>query len=160
MAEAIILNNVVKTFGNGQEEHIAIDNVSLKIESGEIFSLVGPDGAGKTTIIRMMCGVLAPQKGTISVLGFDIRMQKDEIKKRIGYLSQRFSLYHDLTIDENIDFFAEIHKIKKYKDRKEELLQFTRLSQFRSRLAGQLSAALNKNLHSPARLFIHRKLFS
>ena len=137
MADTIILDQVVKTFGIKHEEIIvAVDHLSIKIARGEIFSLVGPDGAGKTTAIRMMCGVLAPTEGKISLLGFDIKTQKDEIKKRIGYLSQRFSLYQDLTIDENIDFFAEIHKVRKYGDRKEELLQFTRLTSFRGRLAG------------------------
>jgi len=162
MAETIILDQVVKIFGVGREERIvAVDHLSIKIERGEIFSLVGPDGAGKTTIIRMMCGVLAPTEGKISLMGFDIRTQKDEIKKRIGYLSQRFSLYQDLTIDENIDFFAEIHKVRKYKDRKEELLQFTRLTAFRGRLAGQLSGGMKQKLalactliHTPEIIFL------
>jgi len=162
MADAVILDQVVKTFGVGGEDRIvAVDHLSLKIEQGEIFSLVGPDGAGKTTTIRMMCGVLAPTQGKITLLGFDIRTQKDEIKKRIGYLSQRFSLYQDLTIDENIDFFAEIHKVRKYKDRKEELLQFTRLTAFRGRLAGQLSGGMKQKLalactliHTPEIIFL------
>ncbi|MGD0038051.1 MAG: ABC transporter ATP-binding protein [Bacteroidota bacterium] len=162
MANAIIFEQVVKTFGVGNEERVvAVDHLSIKIEQGEIFSLVGPDGAGKTTTIRMMCGVLAPTEGKISLLGFDIRTQKDEIKKRIGYLSQRFSLYQDLTIDENIDFFAEIHKVHKYKDRKEELLQFTRLTSFRDRLAGQLSGGMKQKLalactliHTPEIIFL------
>jgi ABC-2 type transport system ATP-binding protein len=162
MANAIILDQVVKTFGDGREEHIvAVDHLSIKIERGEIFSLVGPDGAGKTTTIRMMCGVLAPTDGKISLLGFDIKTQKDEVKKHIGYLSQRFSLYQDLTIDENLDFFAEIHKVRKYKDRKEELLQFTRLTPFRDRLAGQLSGGMKQKLalactliHTPDIIFL------
>ncbi|MGD1046533.1 MAG: ABC transporter ATP-binding protein [Bacteroidota bacterium] len=162
MADAIILDQVVKTFGAGREERVvAVDHLSIKIEQGEIFSLVGPDGAGKTTTIRMMCGVLAPTDGKISLMGFDIKTQKDEIKKRIGYLSQRFSLYQDLTIDENIDFFAEIHKVRKYKDRKEELLQFTRLTAFRGRLAGQLSGGMKQKLalactliHTPEIIFL------
>jgi ABC-2 type transport system ATP-binding protein len=162
MAEAIILDDVVKIFEESQNERVvAVDHLSIKIERGEIFSLVGPDGAGKTTTIRMMCGVLAPTKGNISLLGFDIRTQKDEVKKHIGYLSQRFSLYQDLTIDENIDFFAEIHKIQKFKDRKEELLQFTRLTPFRKRLAGQLSGGMKQKLalactliHTPEIIFL------
>jgi ABC-2 type transport system ATP-binding protein len=162
MAHAIILDQVVKIFSEEHEDRIvAVDHLSITIEHGEIFTLVGPDGAGKTTIIRMMCGVLAPTEGNISLLGFDIRTQKDEIKKRIGYLSQRFSLYQDLTIDENIDFFAEIHKVRKYKDRKEELLQFTRLTQFRDRLAGQLSGGMKQKLalactlvHTPEVIFL------
>jgi ABC-2 type transport system ATP-binding protein len=162
MADAIIFDNVVKIFGAGREERVvAVDHLSMKIERGEIFSLVGPDGAGKTTIIRMMCGVLAPTEGNITVLGFNIKTQKDEIKKHIGYLSQRFSLYQDLTVDENIDFFAEIHKVRKYKERKEELLQFTRLTPFRHRLAGQLSGGMKQKLalactliHTPEIIFL------
>jgi ABC-2 type transport system ATP-binding protein len=162
MADTMILDRVVKIFGAGSEDRVvAVDHLSLAIERGEIFSLVGPDGAGKTTTIRMMCGVLAPTEGSISLMGFDIRTQKKEIKKRIGYLSQRFSLYQDLTIDENIDFFAEIHKVQKYKNRKEELLQFTRLTEFRDRLAGQLSGGMKQKLalactliHTPEIIFL------
>jgi ABC-2 type transport system ATP-binding protein len=162
MAEAIILNNIVKVFGEGDKQRVtAVDHVSLTINKGEIFSLVGPDGAGKTTVIRMMCGILPLTDGSISLLGYDIQKQKSEVKKHIGYLSQRFSLYQDLTIDENIDFFAEIHKVYKYKDRKEELLQFTRLTQFRDRLAGKLSGGMKQKLalactliHKPDIIFL------
>jgi ABC-2 type transport system ATP-binding protein len=162
MAHAVILDNVVKIFGDAQSEPLtAVDHLSLTIDRGEIFSLVGPDGAGKTTIIRMMCGVLAPSEGSITLLGFDIQTQKHEIKKRIGYLSQRFSLYQDLTIDENIDFFAEIHRLRKFAERKEELLQFTRLAPFRDRLAGQLSGGMKQKLalactliHTPEIIFL------
>jgi ABC-2 type transport system ATP-binding protein len=162
MADAVVIENVVKIFGAGREERVvAVDHLSMKIERGEIFGLVGPDGAGKTTTIRMMCGVLAPTEGNITVLGFDIKTQKDELKKRIGYLSQRFSLYQDLTVDENIDFFAEIHKVRKYKERKEELLQFTRLTPFKNRLAGQLSGGMKQKLalactliHAPEIIFL------
>jgi ABC-2 type transport system ATP-binding protein len=162
MSDAIILNNVAKTFGEGHKERVtAVDHISLTINQGEIFSFVGPDGAGKTTTIRMMCGILAPTEGSISLLGFDIQKQKSEVKKHIGYLSQRFSLYQDLTIDENIDFFAEIHKIQKYRDRKEELLQFTRLTPFRERLAGRLSGGMKQKLalactliHTPDIIFL------
>lgn len=159
---AILVDNVVKTFTERQQEPVvAVDHITFKIEQGEIFSLVGPDGAGKTTMIRMLCGVLPPTEGTISLLGYDIRTQKSEIKKSIGYLSQRFSLYHDLTIDENIDFFAEIHKVRQYKKRKEELLQFTRLTPFRNRLAGRLSGGMKQKLalactliHTPQIIFL------
>jgi ABC-2 type transport system ATP-binding protein len=162
MADAIILDNVVKTFSEGLKDRlVAVDHLSFNIERGEIFSLVGPDGAGKTTTIRMMCGILAPTEGSISLLGYDIQKQKSEVKKHIGYLSQRFSLYQDLTIDENIDFFAEIHKVRKYKDRKEELLTFTRLTQFRDRLAGRLSGGMKQKLalactliHTPDIIFL------
>lgn len=159
---AIQLNNVVKIFsGADKQEVVAIDRISLSIEKGEILSLVGPDGSGKTTLIRMMCGVLPSTEGTIKVFGLDIQESKDEIKKHIGYLSQRFSLYHDLTIDENIDFFAEIHKVKNFNKRKEELLEFTRLNQYRNRLAGKLSGGMKQKLalactliHTPQIIFL------
>ncbi|MBI4811226.1 MAG: ABC transporter ATP-binding protein, partial [Ignavibacteriales bacterium] len=147
MTCAVELQNVVKIYDSGKEEKVvAVNDLSVSIQQGEIFSIVGPDGAGKTSTIRMICGVLPATKGTIQVLGFDIKKQKQEIKKHIGYLSQRFSLYQDLTIDENIDFFAEIHKIRNYKARKDELLEFTRLTKFRNRLAGRLSGGMKQKL--------------
>jgi ABC-2 type transport system ATP-binding protein len=158
----IELNSVTKIFTESESEPvIAVDDITLTINKGEIFSLVGPDGAGKTTSIRLMCGVLPLTKGKIRILGYDIQTQKDEVKKRIGYLSQRFSLYHDLTIDENIDFFAEIHKVKDFKRQKEELLGFMRLTPFRGRLAGKLSGGMKQKLalactliHAPEIIFL------
>lgn len=162
MADVIVFNKVVKEFEiSSRERIIAVDKLSLRINRGEIFSLVGPDGAGKTTIIRMMCGVIMPTEGTISILGYDIARQKEEVKKHIGYLSQRFSLYQDLTVDENIDFFAEIHKVHNFNERKKELLEFTRLIQFRDRLAGRLSGGMKQKLalactliHTPDIIFL------
>lgn len=151
------LDGVSKTFpGAHGATTVAVEDLTLEVRKGEIFALVGPDGAGKTTTIRMMTGVLRPDRGAVSVLGMDMRAQRDEVKRHIGYLSQRFSLYADLSIDENIDFFAEIHRIKKFSDRKERLLEFTRLTPFRSRLAGRLSGGMKQKLalactlvHSP-----------
>src|SRR5512142_1745422 len=100
--------------------------------------LVVPDGAGKTTTIRMLCGIVAPDKGDLLVCGFSVLRQPSEVKRRIGYLSQKFSLYGDLTIDENIEFFAEIHRARNYRARREELLEFTRLTPFRDRFAENL----------------------
>jgi ABC-2 type transport system ATP-binding protein len=162
MTNIIVLDKVTKIFSESGGEHInAVEDFSLNIHKGEIFSLVGPDGAGKTTLIRMMCGVLPPTSGSISILNYDITRQKGEVKKHIGYLSQRFSLYQDLTIDENIDFFAEIHKLRSYRERKEELLQFTRLEKFRDRLAGRLSGGMKQKLalactlvHNPEIIFL------
>ncbi|HLF20809.1 MAG TPA: ABC transporter ATP-binding protein [Bacteroidota bacterium] len=161
-ADAIVLDNLVKVF---QEEDggkiTAVNRLSLRIKKGEIFSLVGPDGAGKTTTIRMMCGVLPVTEGTITLLGLDMKRQREEIKSHIGYLSQKFSLYGDLTIDENIDFFAEIHRVRDFKARKEELLQFTRLAPFRDRLAARLSGGMKQKLalactlvHTPDIIFL------
>lgn len=126
-----------------------------------MFGLVGPDGAGKTTTIRMLCGILLPSAGSASVLGFDLVKEADAIKRHIGYLSQRFSLYGDLTIDENIEFFAEINQVFDYSARREELLEFTRLTPFRGRLAERLSGGMKQKLalactlvHTPKILFL------
>ncbi len=138
----ISLDTVKKTFG----DVVAVDGVSLEISKGEMVALVGPDGAGKTTLIRMLCGITRPSAGSIRVLGLDAVAQTEQVKRRIGYLSQRFSLYGDLTIDENIEFFAEIHGVYDYHARRNELLEFTRLIPFRDRLADQLSGGMKQKL--------------
>ncbi|MCU0452567.1 MAG: ABC transporter ATP-binding protein [Bacteroidetes bacterium] len=159
---AVALTNIIKEFpreGGGSLR--AVDDLTLSIAKGEVFSLVGPDGAGKTTAIRMMCGVLPPTSGSVHILGLDVRRQRAEVKQHIGYLSQRFSLYADLTIDENIDFFAEIHHVREYRNRKAELLEMTRLTPFRDRLAGRLSGGMKQKLalactlvHAPDVIFL------
>jgi len=111
-----------------------------------MFALVGPDGAGKTTTIRMLCGIIPATSGELMVCGYDVRKQAGEVKKRIGYLSQKFSLYGDLTVDENIEFFAEIHNLRNYERRRNELLEFTRLTAFRDRLADRLSGGMRQKL--------------
>ncbi|MBP1769901.1 MAG: ABC-type transport system ATPase component [Candidatus Aminicenantes bacterium] len=139
----------------------AVRSLDLAVREGEMFCLVGPDGAGKTTTIRMLCGLLAPTSGEASVLGYDVVRQGGEIKNRIGYLSQRFSLYGDLTVDENIEFFAEIHLVRDFRKRREELLEFTRLAPFRNRLAERLSGGMRQKLalactlvHTPRLIFL------
>jgi ABC-2 type transport system ATP-binding protein len=126
-----------------------------------MFGLVGPDGAGKTTTLRMLCGILAPSGGSATVLGKDVVRKPDEVKKEIGYLSQRFSLYGDLSIDENIEFFAEINGVFDFQERREELLEFTRLTPFRGRLAERLSGGMKQKLalactlvHTPKLIFL------
>jgi ABC-2 type transport system ATP-binding protein len=155
--EAIRIISAKKTFG----DITAVDDLSLEIRKGEMFALVGPDGAGKTTTIRMLCGITPPTSGKLSVLGFDVQKQIAEVRKRIGYLSQRFSLYGDLTVDENIEFFAEIHGVYDYRERRNELLDFTRLTPFRSRLADKLSGGMKQKLalactliHTPELIFL------
>ena len=139
----------------------AVERLHLSVGEGEMFGLVGPDGAGKTTTIRMLCGILAPTSGTATILGRDVVKEPDEIKRQIGYLSQRFSLYGDLTVDENIEFFAEINQVYDYSARRDELLAFTRLTPFRGRLAEKLSGGMKQKLalactliHTPRIIFL------
>lgn len=153
----------VETRGLGKrfESIEAVRSLDLTVREGEMFGLVGPDGAGKTTTIRMLCGILSPTSGSASVLGYDLEREADEIKTRIGYLSQKFSLYGDLTVDENIEFFAEIHLVRDFRKRREELLEFTRLTPFRGRLAERLSGGMRQKLalactliHTPRLIFL------
>jgi ABC-2 type transport system ATP-binding protein len=139
---AIETQGLTKHFGGIK----AVNDLSLVVRPGEMFGMVGPDGAGKTTTVRMLCGILRPTSGRAKVLGYDLNADLDQIKQRIGYLSQRFSLYGDLTIDENIEFFAEVHQVKNYRQRREELLEFTRLTPFRARLAERLSGGMKQKL--------------
>lgn len=124
----------------------AVKDFSLTLESGEMFALVGPDGAGKTTILRMLCGVLVPTSGQARLLGHDLVTEVTAVRTRVGYLSQGFSLYGDLSVDENIEFFAGIHGVREYRRRRDELLQVTRLREYRRRLADRLSGGMKKKL--------------
>lgn len=124
----------------------AVTGLDLEVRRGEMYALVGPDGAGKSTAVRLLCGILRADGGTAHVLGFDLRRAPLEVKKRIGYLSQDFTLYGDLTVDENLDFFADIHGVRDWRPRREELLEFTRLTPFRRRFAQALSGGMKKKL--------------
>ena len=154
---AIVLDRVSKKYGDVP----AVHDLSMSIGQGEMFGLIGPDGAGKTTTIRVMCGLLHVDDGSVRVLGLDPAKDHRQVTQSVGYLSQRFSLYGDLTVDENIEFFAEIHGVRDYKPRRNELLEFTRLTPFRSRLADKLSGGMKQKLalactlvHTPELIFL------
>jgi len=154
---AVEITELSKRFGSTQ----AVDRLSLSVNAGEMFGLVGPDGAGKTTTIRMLCGAISPDSGDADVLGHSLAEDIVGIKQEIGYLSQKFSLYGDLTVDENIEFFAEIHNVGNYSERRDQLLRFTRLTPFRDRLAEQLSGGMKQKLalactliHTPKLIFL------
>ena len=153
----IVLDHVSKRYGAVR----AIADVSLTVERGEMFGLIGPDGAGKTTTIRTICGLQATDGGTVRVLGLDPRREHRAITNSVGYLSQQFSLYGDLSVDENIAFFAEIHGVRGYAAARDRLLELTGLARFRARLAQQLSGGMKQKLalactliHEPALILL------
>jgi ABC-2 type transport system ATP-binding protein len=143
---ALELSGVTKRYGKVE----ALRGLSLSVDAGEMFGLIGPDGAGKTTSIRLMCGLLRADAGDVRVMGRDPVKQHRDVTQTLGYLSQRFSLYGDLSIDENISFFAEIHGLSMrdpaIRERRERLLDLTQLSKFRTRLAEQLSGGMKQKL--------------
>src|SRR5437867_6008018 len=142
MSGAITLDRVTKRYGSTR----ALRELSLSVARGEMFGLIGPDGAGKTTAIRVMCGLIRADSGTIRVLDLDPIRQHRRLTASVGYLSQRFSLYGDLSIDENIAFFAEIHGLRDYRSRRDRLLALTQLTPFRARQADRLSGGMKQKL--------------
>jgi ABC-2 type transport system ATP-binding protein len=150
---AIDVKNLTRAFG----KFVAVDHVSFSLNYGEIFGFLGPNGAGKSTTIRMLCGILAPTGGTATVAGFDVLTDPESIKKSIGYVSQKFSLYADLTVEENLAFYGRIYQIPRslLKQRMEEIMEMTELVPFRKRLAGQLSGGWKQRL-ALANAFLHR----
>jgi ABC-2 type transport system ATP-binding protein len=125
---------------------VAAEDVTFEVRRGEMFGLIGPDGAGKTTTLRVVIGLLAPNAGTVRTCGLEPVKQGALLSQKIGYLSQRFSLYGDLTVDENISFFASIHGVKGWKPRRDELLDLLRMTPFRGRLADRLSGGMKQKL--------------
>lgn len=138
----IRITNFRKSYGTVE----AVKGISLSINKGEMFGLVGPDGAGKTTTLRTICGLLIPDSGEVFIDNENIVTSKKSIQSKIGYLSQKFSLYGDLSVDENIEFFADVHGVKEFKARRKELLEFTRLAPFNKRLAEKLSGGMKQKL--------------
>jgi ABC-2 type transport system ATP-binding protein len=151
--------NLVKKFGS----FVAVDDVSLAVKKGEIFGFLGPNGAGKSTAIRMLCGLLTPTSGSASVNGFDVARDPEEIRRTIGYMSQKFSLYDDLTVEENIDFFTGMYGVPREKraERKRHVLEMANLSDRRNALTRTLSGGWKQRLalgcailHDPPVLFL------
>jgi ABC-2 type transport system ATP-binding protein len=125
---------------------LAASAISFEVRAGEMFGLIGPDGAGKTTTLRVALGLLAATEGTVRTCGFDPFREREALSHRVGYLSQRFSLYGDLTVDENVAFFAEIHGVSDWRPRRETLLDLLRMTPFKDRLADRLSGGMKQKL--------------
>jgi len=156
---AVHIENLVKRFG----DFVAVDNVSIDVAQGEIFGFLGPNGAGKSTTIRILCGLLAPTSGQATVGGCDVATQPEEIKKNIGYMSQKFSLYDDLTVEENIEFFGGVYGVppERLRARRDYVLKMAGLEDKRTTMTRLLSGGWKQRLalgcailHEPPILFL------
>lgn len=156
---AVEVENLVKKFG----DFTAVDNISFQIKKGEVFGFLGPNGAGKTTTIKILCGLLTPTSGKGRVGEYDVSTQSEKIKENIGYMSQKFSLYDDLTVEQNIDFYSGIYKVKKElkKEKKEWVLKMADLEDKRNRRTADLALGWKQRLalgcaflHEPPVLFL------
>lgn len=159
MPPLVSIQNLTRTFG----AITAVDHLSLDIEQGELFGLIGPDGAGKTTAIRLMLGILKPDSGEGHVGPFDLQREAESISTLTGYVSQRFSLYGELTVEENLELFSDLYSVPRQErvPRLQRLMQFSRLEPFRTRLASKLSGGMRQKLalscsliHTPKLLFL------
>lgn len=143
MQEVVQAKILEKTFKDGTE---AIKSLTLNVKQGKITGLVGPDGAGKTTLMRMLCGLLTPSKGDLKVLGFQMPQNSSDFLQQIGYMPQKFGLYEDLSIYENLQLYAKLQGVQEFEKRIEELLKFTSLNPFKTRMAGKLSGGMKQKL--------------
>lgn len=159
MEYAITIKNLTKKFGH----FTAVNGISFDIPKGKIFGFLGPNGSGKSTTIRMICGVLRPTSGEGKVMGYDLIRDTEKIKQNIGYMSQKFSLYEDLTVEENLDFYGNIYLMpkKKLEERKRQLIEMASLTGKEKSLAGTLSGGWKQRLalgcsliHSPSLLIL------
>ncbi len=157
--KAVVVKDLERRFGS----FLAVNRVSFEVDRGEIFGFLGPNGAGKSTTIRILCGILAPSKGSGTVAGFDIIKEAEKIKAHIGYMSQKFSLYEDLTVEENINFYGGIYNIPeaKKKDRKEWVIEMAGLKEHRKTRTALLSGGWKQRLalgcailHEPPIIFL------
>ena len=148
MSVAINVSSLTKRYPNQKDSHPALDDLSISVEQGSLFGLVGPDGAGKTTLLRILATVLTPTSGTAHVLGADTRKSPDDIHRQIGYMPQNFSLYPDLTVLENLRFFADMQGVTRQEQRTRlpTLLDFARLQDFQDRRSEHLSGGMRKKL--------------
>jgi ABC-2 type transport system ATP-binding protein len=156
---AVSVQNLEKKFG----DFTAVNRINFAVKRGEIFGFLGPNGAGKSTTIRMLCGILMPTSGAGYVAGYDINQEQELIKQNIGYMSQKFSLYEDLTVEENLDFYSGIYKVPKKdrKERQERIIRMAGIEEFRSSLTGILSGGWKQRLalgcaiiHEPKIIFL------
>jgi len=159
--DSIVLDGLIKRFPGLEKPALA--PLSVTIRAGSVTGLVGPDGAGKTTAIRLLAGIMDPSSGNATIAGFNLRKEPERIKEHIGYMAQQFALYGDLTVLENLTFFADVFGVagQVRRERIERLLNFARLTEFTNRPAGQLSGGMKKKLglacaliHSPAILYL------
>lgn len=149
MSVAIETLQLIKRYpGQKKEDRPAIDTIDLTVESGQLYGLVGPDGAGKTTLLRILSTVIKPTSGSAHLAGFDVIKQSDDVRGLLGYMPQAFSLYPDLTVKENLKFFADINGVpaREQKQRIDELLDFARLTEFTTRRSENLSGGMRKKL--------------
>jgi ABC-2 type transport system ATP-binding protein len=154
MPLAIDVHDLSKSFGSVR----AVDHISIQIEQGHITGFLGPNGSGKTTTLRMLCGLLIPDSGAGKVLGLDFPREADAIKRQTGYMTQRFSLYEDLTIEENLAFIARVYSLDRVKDRVDDTLEKLGLTHRRKQLAGQLSGGWKQRLALAAAVMHEPKL--